>query len=155
MKKFLLSMLVMLMCVSGGVAQAMQPQTTDITKRMLDLTERFVEPIRGRNLEMSKASYSECKAAYHALYSYLEAYKPQKDESGHVVEFLSEDDREVVRFAAGVIALRMYALNDYILALEASKNGDSAGYNAMAEACSRDLQYAVDYRQGFMNTYGY
>ena len=122
---------------------------------MLDLTGNFANPIYSRNLEMSKSAYAECRAAYDALYSYLEAYKPKKDESGHIIEFLHDDDRTVVYYAASIIVLRMYALNAYILAKEALNGGDKTRYKEMVDVCSRYLTSEVDYRQKFKNRYGY
>ena len=78
------------MIIYGGVAQAMQPHTRDITKKILDITANFDALIRCGNFEMAKTSYAECKAAYDSLYSYLEKYKPAKDASGHLIELLPE-----------------------------------------------------------------
>ena len=156
MKKILASVLLVTLIVCNfGMAQAMRNETKDITKRTLDITDAFYKPMLSGNLERTKNEYTLCMNAHAALYSYLDKYKTQRNESGYITDFLNENDREVVYHAATIIALRIHALYDYILALEAHKGGDLAGQNTMLDACTRDLEYANDCRQSFMNLYGY
>ena len=156
MKKFLSVILLTLLIICNvGVAQAMRNETKDITKKNLDITDSFYKPMLSGNLNWTKTEYDNCLKAHTELYSYLDKYKPQRNESGYVIDFLSENDREVVYHAATIIALRIHALYDYILALEAHKSGDFNGQNTMIDACNRDLEYANDCRQSFTNLYGY
>ena len=155
MKKILMTVMIIAMCVTGGVAQAMRIETMDLTKRQFEITEGFYKPMLSGNLDWAQREYNSCLTAHAALYDYLNLYKPQTDKNGYVIEFLSGNDREVIYHAANIIVLRRNALYDYILALEAYKRNDTTGQNAMIEACTRDLQLANEYRQNFINLYGY
>lgn len=156
MKRFLSVTLILFAFIfcTNGVAQAIEPETKDVVKKSLDITEGFDKPLRAGNEEYARKFSEDCRNAYNELYDYLKANQ-KTEANGNVTEFLPRTDRDCIYYAATVVVMRLYALTDYLLAAEAYKNGQYRIQRKMNKLCTNDWSKANEYRQGFKTTYGY
>ena len=155
MKKIFAVALLVAVCFSCNVAQAMRPETVDIVKRYLDATEGFDKPICGGDVDSAVTFLASCATAYNALYEFLNAHPQEKNDKGYIIEFIESDDREVIHYAATVIIMRINTLNDYIIAMKAHEEKRYEYHKKMIELCSADWGQAVQMRQVFRDRYGF